>query len=219
MLIWIEPAAAARPGCSRPVQTGLRINGLYLGFSGKHMIRKFVLPLALTLAIASPAVAQQAAPSASQIERSLEAAPSIELPPAKRLNRREIKRDFQIRRYAPSINIQAINFEFGSAEISYDERWKVERIGTAMNRILNRNPDEVFLIEGHTDAVGSRRSNRILSERRAASLKRVLVRYFGVPSYALETVGYGEDFLLVPTPYEEWRNRRVTLRRITDFLR
>jgi outer membrane protein OmpA-like peptidoglycan-associated protein len=40
-----------------------------------------------------------------------------------------------------------------------------------------------------------------------------------VPRHALETVGYGEDFLLVPTQNENWRNRRVTLRRVEDFLR
>jgi outer membrane protein OmpA-like peptidoglycan-associated protein len=44
------------------------------------------------------------------------------------------------------------------------------------------------------------------------------VREFGVPRRALETVGYGEDFLLVPTQAPEWRNRRVTLRRFEDFL-
>jgi outer membrane protein OmpA-like peptidoglycan-associated protein len=35
---------------------------------------------------------------------------------------------------------------------------------------------------------------------------------------AIDTIGYGEDDLLVPTPYAEWRNRRVTLRRVTDFV-
>jgi outer membrane protein OmpA-like peptidoglycan-associated protein len=38
------------------------------------------------------------------------------------------------------------------------------------------------------------------------------------PRRALETVGYGEEFLLVPTQNENWRNRRVTLRRFDDFL-
>jgi len=47
----------------------------------------------------------------------------------------------------------------------------------------------------------------------------VLVREFGIPRRALETVGYGEEFLLVPTQREEWRNRRVTLRRVTDVVR
>ena len=41
---------------------------------------------------------------------------------------------------------------------------------------------------------------------------------FGIPRRALETVGYGEEFLLVPTQNENWRNRRVTLRRFDDFI-
>lgn len=47
----------------------------------------------------------------------------------------------------------------------------------------------------------------------------MLVGRFRIPSRALETVGYGEEFLLVPTQNEDWRNRRVTLRRIDEFLR
>ena len=42
-------------------------------------------------------------------------------------------------------------------------------------------------------------SNQIVVRRRADSLKRVLVRQFGVPSRALETVGYGKgDSCLFP---------------------
>jgi len=40
-----------------------------------------------------------------------------------------------------------------------------------------------------------------------------------VPAFILETVGYGEDFLLIDTLYEDWRNRRVTIRRIDEFVR
>ena len=29
----------------------------------------------------------------------------------------------------------------------------------------------------------------------------------------------GEEYLLVQTEYEDWRNRRVTIRRVTDFIR
>jgi outer membrane protein OmpA-like peptidoglycan-associated protein len=57
-----------------------------------------------------------------------------------------------------------------------------------------------------------------LSEQRAGSLRHLLVRRFGIDGYALETVGYGEDYPLVPTYAPEWRNRRVTLRRVTDFV-
>ena len=60
------------------------------------------------------------------------------------------------------------------------------------------------------------KANEIRTAR--AQLKRDLVRYFGVPGYNLDTVGYGEDFLLVPTQNENWRNRRVTIRRVTDVV-
>lgn len=157
-------------------------------------------------------------PLAAEIERSLSAAPVRKIKKNQRVGRKELRRRKDLRIAAPSIDIQSINFEFASARIPRDQRWKVEEISFAMRRILRRNPDEVFLIEGHTDAVGSRYDNQILSEQRAHSLKRLLSRHFGVDSYALETVGYGEDNLLVQTPYPSRRNRRVTLRRITDFI-
>jgi len=172
---------------------------------------------AMIPALPGAALAQQT-PNAARIQRQLEAAPRVKIRPDARVTIQQFKRDPRLRRQAPSIEIQSINFAFGSASIPAGQRWKIEQIAIAMNRILHRNPREVFLIEGHTDAVGSRGSNQILSERRAASVARDLARYFGVPRRAIETIGYGEDYLLVPTPYEEWRNRRVTLRRVTDFV-
>jgi len=162
-----------------------------------------------------PAFAQASTPSASQIERSLDA------PVAKQKQRvpvREFKRRPELRRQAPSINIQSINFAFGSAAISPSQYDKIDNIATAMERILRRDPEARFLIEGHTDAVGSFGSNLRLSDARAAALRSTLVREFGVPRYVLETVGYGEEYLLVPTQNENWRNRRVTLRRIDAFV-
>jgi outer membrane protein OmpA-like peptidoglycan-associated protein len=180
--------------------------------------RRLFLAGLIAAALALPASAQET-PSAGQILRKLEAAPRQEIAPEDRVTIQQLKRRPAMRRIAPSIDIRGINFAFGSAEIPRSERWKVENIGDAINQLLNRNPDAIVLIEGHTDAVGSRANNQRLSEARAASLKRDLRRYFGVPSYNLETVGYGEDFLIVPTPYEEWRNRRVTLREVSDLIR
>lgn len=168
---------------------------------------------------AGEAFAQATTPSAARIEQELQAAPRKRLAPQERVTVQELRRRPEIRRIAPSIDIQSINFEFGSADIPRSQYRKVDNIATAMERILRRNRREVFLIEGHTDAVGSFSSNQILSERRAESLRRVLIREFGIPPRALETVGYGEEFLLVPTEREEWRNRRVTLRRVTDVVR
>ena len=180
--------------------------------------RSFAALTVAILAFSSLAAAQATTPSASQIERQLEVAPRMKIRPDQRVTVREFKRRPDLRRMAPSIDIQSINFAFGSSEIPRSQYGKVENIADALDRLLSRRPGTRVLIEGHTDAVGSQSSNLLLSQDRAASLKRTLVRDFDIPRRALETVGYGEDFLLVPTPNENWRNRRVTLRRFDDFL-
>lgn len=159
------------------------------------------------------------APTRDVIIRELERGPTIRIAPRDRVTIQEFKRRPDLRRAAPSIDIQAINFAFGSANIPNSQYDKVEQIARAMEVILRRNPGEVFLIEGHTDAVGSFAANQGLSEQRSASLAQVLVREFGIPRRAIDTVGYGEEFLLVQTDQEDWRNRRVTIRRASDFVR
>ncbi|QPC93181.1 OmpA family protein [Mesorhizobium sp. INR15] len=185
------------------------------------MLTRRTLAAALIAAIAMPslAAAQATTPSAATIERQLEAAPRVKLRPNERVTIRDFKRRPDLRKMARSIDIQSINFAFGSSAISETQYSKIENIADALDRILRRDPGARVLIEGHTDAVGSFQSNQLLSEQRAASLKRTLVREFGVPGRALETVGYGEEFLLVQTQSENWRNRRVTLRRFDDFVR
>jgi hypothetical protein len=84
--------------------------------------------------------------------------------------------------------------------------------------MANQNPGEVFLIEGHTDAVGSDIDNLSLSDRRAQAVADLLAQQFGIPRENLVTQGYGKQFLLVPTPEPERRNRRVVIRRITPLL-
>lgn len=183
------------------------------------MIRRTLIA-AVVAAIALPGLATaQQMPSATQILRQLEASPRLQMAPQTRVTMREFKRMPDLRRAAPSIDIQSINFAFGSAEIPYSQYGKLEQIADALSSMIDRRPGARFLIEGHTDAVGSGYSNLTLSEHRAVSLKRVLVREFGLPARALETVGYGEEYLLVPTQYESWQNRRVTLRRVDQFLR
>ena len=178
------------------------------------------LAIALMLmGLAAPglAAAQPSTPSAAQIEGQL-SAPRPPVAPNSRVTIPELTRRPDLRSQVPSIDIQSINFEFGSAAIPYSEYSKVENIAIALRRLLQRNPRELFLLEGHTDAVGTRFFNQVLSERRAESMRSVLTATFGIPPQALTAVGYGEDYLLVPVPYAEWRNRRVTIRRITDVV-
>ena len=80
-------------------------------------------------------------------------------------------------------------------------------------------PGEVFLIEGHTDAVGAASYNLALSDRRAETVALALTEYFDVPPENMITQGYGESELRIPTEEAERLNRRATVRRITPLLR
>ena len=87
-----------------------------------------------------------------------------------------------------------------------------------MARLLDENPGEVFLIEGHTDAVGSDAANLSLSDRRAETVARALTDVFEIPPENLVTQGYGEAYLKVKTEEPNRTNRRVAVRRITPLV-
>jgi outer membrane protein OmpA-like peptidoglycan-associated protein len=88
-----------------------------------------------------------------------------------------------------------------------------------MKDYIDANPREMFLIEGHTDAVGSAAANLALSDRRAESVALALTEYFEVPPENMVVQGYGEEFLKVESAGPERQNRRASVRRITDLLR
>ena len=130
----------------------------------------------------------------------------------------EILASVSLRERMRSISIDSINFDFGSWEVGPDQAQMLEPVAAVIRDMANQNPGEVFLIEGHTDAVGSDIDNLSLSDRRAQAIAEVLSTQFGIPAENLVTQGYGKQFLLVPTPEPERRNRRVVIRRITPLL-
>ena len=130
----------------------------------------------------------------------------------------EIRYNYNLRARMRRVVINTVNFEFGAWEISPDQVGRLEAIAMTMLNIISRNPNEVFLIEGHTDAVGFDVDNLSLSDRRAESIANILSDVYGVPPENLVTQGYGEQFLLVPTPGPERINRRVEVMRITPLL-
>jgi outer membrane protein OmpA-like peptidoglycan-associated protein len=142
--------------------------------------------------------------------------------PVEALERRytldEIRYSPDVRDRMPRIDLDTVTFDTGSWEVTPDQADRLEPIATAMLRAIERNPSEVYLIEGHTDAVGEELDNLSLSDRRAESVAVVLTDVFGVPPENLTTQGYGEQYLKVPTDGPERRNRRVTMRRITPLL-
>jgi outer membrane protein OmpA-like peptidoglycan-associated protein len=143
-------------------------------------------------------------------------------PPIERLERpytlEEIRYSPMVRERMPRVDLDTINFEFGSWEVPPDQLDRLAVVAQAIARAIQRNPREVFLIEGHTDAVGSDVDNLSLSDRRAESVALALSDRFQVPAENLSTQGYGKQYLKVPTDAPERQNRRVTVRRITPLL-
>ena len=130
----------------------------------------------------------------------------------------EIRYSPMVRDRMPRIDIDTVNFEFGSWELTPDQIDRLAVIAEGINQALSANPQETFLIEGHTDAIGADVDNLSLSDRRAESVALALSERFQVPAENLVTQGYGKQYLKIPTEAPERQNRRVTVRRITPLL-
>jgi len=77
---------------------------------------------------------------------------------------------------------------------------------------LNKYPQSVVTVTGHTDNTGSAAYNQDLSQRRAASVASVL-RSGGVDSFRVRTVGAGENSPIATNQTAAGRaqNRRVDI--------
>ncbi|WP_034858316.1 OmpA family protein, partial [Sinorhizobium sojae] len=144
-------------------------------------------------------------------------------PPVERVERvytmDEVRHSARLRDKVRRIDLDTITFATGSAEVSMSQAKTLRTVADAMAKILDQDPGETFFIEGHTDAVGSDRSNLLLSDRRADSVATLLSEVYGIPPENLVTQGYGERFLKIRTQEGEQENRRVTIRRVTPLVR
>jgi outer membrane protein OmpA-like peptidoglycan-associated protein len=79
-------------------------------------------------------------------------------------------------------------------------------------QFLKSRPQQRVRIVGHTDNVGSDRSNQILSEGRCKEVRRVMVER-GIAPNRIQILGKGENDPIVPNDTEEHRqmNRRVEI--------
>jgi outer membrane protein OmpA-like peptidoglycan-associated protein len=130
----------------------------------------------------------------------------------------EVRYNYDVRARMPRIDIDSVNFETGSWDVLPDQADKLAPIADAMKRAIADNPNEVYMVEGHTDAVGSDDDNLLLSDRRAQAVTEVLTEQFGVPPENMIPQGYGEQNLKVETDGPEVRNRYVSVRRVTPLL-
>ena len=147
----------------------------------------------------------------------------LDLPPVEPVERvytlDEVKYSARIRDKVRRIDLDTITFATGSADISMEQASTLRQVADAINEVLDQDPSETFLIEGHTDAVGSDESNLILSDERAESVANLLTDVYDIPPENLSTQGYGERYLKVATDGPEQLNRRVTIRRVTPLVK
>jgi outer membrane protein OmpA-like peptidoglycan-associated protein len=138
--------------------------------------------------------------------------------PRQRYNVEQIATEPTLRNSISRIEIDTIRFGTNEAFIRDEQVRNLDAIAAVIEKIVKKYPDEVFLIEGHTDAPGSAQYNERLSKLRAESIKGALTSYYVIPEKNLRTVGLGERFLKIPTAEAEPENRRVSIARITPLL-
>jgi len=103
---------------------------------------------------------------------------------------------------------RTIYFEFDSAKLTSESIEILETHGD----FVAGNGEVSVRLEGHADERGSREYNIALGDRRAQSVRRVLL-FQGASSDQVETVSYGEEQPAVSGHDEDsWsKNRRVEL--------
>jgi outer membrane protein OmpA-like peptidoglycan-associated protein len=147
---------------------------------------------------------------------------ALEAPPVMALERPytldEIRDNVELRDRVRSVDINTINFSTGSWEVSPDQVAQLQALADAMLKVIGENSSTVFLLEGHTDAVGPAEDNLSLSDRRAESVAEILTSNFNIPPENLVTQGYGEQNLRVQTDGPSRENRRVQVRNITGLM-
>jgi len=100
---------------------------------------------------------------------------------------------------------ETVYFDFDSSVVKPEDIGKIERVASFMKANLNM----ALIVEGHCDDRGTVEYNRALGERRALSVREVLVRS-GVSSEQIHTISFVEDAPAVEGQGESvWsKNRR-----------
>ena len=104
-----------------------------------------------------------------------------------------------------------IFFDFNSAVLTKESNRPLDDVVTVLKKYGKLN----FVIEGHTDSIGTAAYNLSLSTRRAESVKSYFVKN-GIAAARISTVGYGKAKPIDSNLTEQGRakNRRVAIKAI-----
>lgn len=97
-------------------------------------------------------------------------------------------------------------FAYDRSDISSEGRLTLER----QAQWLRRYPNVIVTIEGHTDERGTREYNISLGQRRAETVRNILIA-LGIPVSRIATISYGKERPEVPLSDQEpyAQNRRA----------
>ncbi len=107
---------------------------------------------------------------------------------------------------------QMINFRFNSADLTEKSTAFVSGLGQIFS--AQHSDWKGLVVEGHSDSKGNNEYNKKLSQRRAESVRKVLIQN-GIPDADIKAIGYGEERLLInpeQTEVDFARNRRVEIK-------
>jgi len=104
-------------------------------------------------------------------------------------------------------------FDVDDDSVKPSEATKLDKLAD----VLSKYPENIVVIEGHTDSDGSNVYNQKLSEQRAQSIENYL-NAKNISISNLSSVGYGEDQPIVPNDTEDGKalNRRVVIKITID---
>jgi len=121
-----------------------------------------------------------------------------------------LKADDDVVKVGVPIVLEGVTFATNKADITPES----DQILMQTLKTLQTYPEISVEISGHTDNVGSNKSNQKLSQRRAESVKGWLVAK-GISADRITAVGYGEESPRVAndTPENKRLNRRIEFKR------
>jgi outer membrane protein OmpA-like peptidoglycan-associated protein len=107
------------------------------------------------------------------------------------------------------VELPGIYFAFNSAALDPASDRAIESVAAVLAKHLDWNAT----IEGHTDSIGTAKSNQLLSERRAEAVRERLVNQYKVVAGRVRAAGFGATRPREPNATLEGsaRNRRVEL--------
>jgi outer membrane protein OmpA-like peptidoglycan-associated protein len=103
-----------------------------------------------------------------------------------------------------------ITFAYDSAQLTSAAEEQLRPVGEAL--ASGKLSSLSFIVEGHTDAIGSQAYNLSLSQQRADSVTRFLQTRYNIPlGTKIDAVGRGKNDLLDPNNPASEVNRRVRI--------